>query len=135
MAHPHYLLFQQAVKKASATLQERGRAQVSQHDIVEEIALYITYSTPFEANEQLMLNYWRESETASHLLLSDAQLPEGLARYLDYKDYQNWQIAQEVRRANVTASPQKRRVLLLVIAVALVLFLGAVVAVFLVVGE
>ena len=130
-APQHAQLFQQAVKKASAQLQERGASRVSKEQIIEEIALYITYSTSYTADELELLDYWRKLETYPKTPLQNPDALEGMAQYLGHPSYATWKIAQEIQ---APVQPNKRVALILVLVAAIVV-LGLGIAVFFMLGS
>ena len=81
---PHYLCSNRPLKGLGHPGTGTGTGEPTRYRGGNRPVHYLQH--PFEANEQLMLNYWRESEQPPTSPFRCATA-EGLARYLGNKDY------------------------------------------------
>ena len=86
----------QAIKKASAELQEGGVGKVSLNKIYEELADFISETiSGYSITAKTLRNYKDGLAKDPGYTFPQALAVEGLCRYLGYPDYKTWLITQE----------------------------------------
>ena len=119
--NPHQILMEQAFSKVSARLQEHRSGIVTKSDCAKALSDFISSNTDHAISEASVEAYWDTVESGISFHIPEIQVLNGLAQYLDFPNYETWQVAQEVRTIEAAKDPRRKWIKIIIIGLIVLL--------------